>query len=63
MLVKCLKHVIRTIMRDSSSIYITNGISHAFNCVFGPQYLQNLLNEGSIECDINSQQIQPQDNQ
>lgn len=33
-LVKCLKHILREIMREAGSLHLTHALAHALNCIF-----------------------------
>jgi len=47
-LVKCLKHLFRELMRETSPVFLTQQIAHALNCVFASPKHINLLNTGDI---------------
>ncbi len=36
-LVRCLKHVFRKVMRSAAQTYLADAIAHLFNCIFAPQ--------------------------
>lgn len=48
-LVKCLKHVIRSVMKESHSVFLIQALAHVLNCVFGQNKLKKMLDQGKTE--------------
>lgn len=49
LLVKCMKHLFREVMRESSSTNLSKNLSHVFNCVFASRATITQLNSSNME--------------
>ena len=60
-LVKTLKHFFRGIMRESNSVFLIQSLAHLLNCVFAPNKIKKLIDEGKLE-ELNGKNSQINEN-